>query len=57
MANANQSKQDLLDEISDLQDQNDALQSQLDAIADILGPDDDTDDDSYNGGDGDDLGN
>jgi hypothetical protein len=46
MANGSQTKQDLLDEISDLQDENDALQAQLDAIQDVLaGPDDDGMDD------------
>jgi hypothetical protein len=47
MANASQSKQDLLDQIADLQDDNDALQAQLDAIQDVLsGSDDDGDPDS-----------
>lgn len=48
MANGNaQTKQDLLDQIADLQDENDALQSQLDAISDIIcDDDDDTDDDN-----------
>lgn len=36
MANGNQSKADLLDQISNLQDENDALQAQLDAIQDVL---------------------
>jgi hypothetical protein len=44
MANGSQTKQDLLDQIADLQDENDALQSQLDAIADIIGPDEDDSD-------------
>lgn len=45
MANG-QTKQDLLNEIADLQDENDFLQSQIDAIGDVLaGPDDDGDDD------------
>jgi hypothetical protein len=46
MANGNgQTKQDLLDQISDLQDENDALSAQLDAIQDVLsGVDDDGDD-------------
>jgi len=38
-------RQDLLDQISDLQDENDSLQDQLDAISDILGEDGDGDDD------------
>ena len=37
-------RQDLLDQISDLQDENDSLQDQLDAISDILGGDGDDDD-------------
>ena len=37
-------KQDLLDEIDDLQQENQALQDQLDAIADIVSPPDDEDD-------------
>lgn len=48
MANGNQSKQDLLDQIADLQEENDALHAQLDAIQDVLSGvdgDDDTDDD------------
>jgi hypothetical protein len=49
MANG-QSKQDLLDQLSDLQDENDALQDQLDAISDIIsGIDDDGDDDDGSG--------
>jgi hypothetical protein len=43
MANG-QTKQELLDQIADLQDDNSALQNQLDAISNILGGDDDTDD-------------
>jgi len=51
MANG-QSKEDLQNEIQDLQGENDYLQSQLDAISDVLaGPDDDGSDD-----DGDDQG-
>ena len=46
------SKEDLLDQISDLQDENDFLQSQLDAISDVLaGPDDDGDDADDDDGD------
>jgi hypothetical protein len=46
MANGSQTQQDLLDQISDLQDENDSLQAQLDAIADVLsGLDDDEDGD------------
>jgi hypothetical protein len=50
MANG-QSKQDLLDQIADLQDENDALQSQIDAISDILdgGDEDDDGDDGDQG--------
>jgi hypothetical protein len=39
-------RQDLLDQIADLQDENDALCAQLDAISDVLDQgDEDTDDD------------
>ena len=41
----NRTRQDLLDQIGDLQDENDSLQSQLDAISDILDVDDDDGDD------------
>jgi hypothetical protein len=50
MANG-ETKQDLMDQIADLQDENDFLQSQLDAISDVLaepadgGDDDDAADD------------
>ena len=54
------SKKDLQDQIADLQDENQQLQDQLDAVADIVSPDD-SDDDSDNGdddnGDDDDNGN
>jgi hypothetical protein len=42
--NNGKTKQDLLDEIADLQDENDALQSQLDAVLDIVAPEDEDDD-------------
>jgi hypothetical protein len=46
MANGNgRTKQDLLDEISDLQAENQDLQDQLDAIVDIVAPPDEEDDD------------
>ena|SRR5215472_2844327 len=47
MANGGQTRQGLLDQIADLQDENDYLQSQLDAISDVLdqGNEDDDDDD------------
>jgi hypothetical protein len=38
-------RQDLLDQIAGLQDENDSLRSQLDAISDILDQDQDGDDD------------
>ena len=46
-------KQELQDQIADLQDENQQLQDQLDAITDIVSPDDDDsiDDDSANGDD------
>lgn len=47
MANGNvdpRTKSDLLDEISELQEENADLQDQLNAIADIIGPDDTGDD-------------
>jgi len=45
MADANQSRQDLLDQIADLQDENDGLCAQLDAIQDVLSGVDDDDGD------------
>ena len=48
MANGGQTKQDLLDQIDELQQENQDLQDQLDAICDIVAPapeDEDTDDD------------
>ena len=59
MANGNPSKQDLLDQVADLQDENDALQAQLDAIQDVLSGadgDDDGADDAGDDGDDDDDG-
>lgn len=47
-------KQDLQDQIADLQDENQQLQDQLDAIADIVTPDDSGDDDDRDDDDGDD---
>ena len=49
MSNNGPSKQDLMDQIADLQDENNMLQSQLDAISDIL--DGGGDDNSDGGGD------
>ena len=50
MPNGTPSKADLMDQIQDLQDENDALQSQLDAISDVLdGGGDDSDDDDDGG--------
>jgi hypothetical protein len=51
MANGNgRTKQDLVGEIADLRDENQALQDQLDAISDILaGPEDEDDDDQDDG--------
>lgn len=54
MANGGPTKQDLLDQIDDLQQENQDLQDQLDAIADIVLPPDDGDDDDDDGGDNDD---
>ena len=46
VANGNgRTKQDLLDEIDELQQENADLQDQLDAVADIVAPPDDTGDD------------
>jgi hypothetical protein len=46
MANGNgRTKQDLLDQIDDLTQENQDLQDQLDAIADIVAPSDEEDDD------------
>ena len=50
MANGGQTKQDLLDQIDELQQENQDLQDQLDAISDIVsaadqGGDDDSDHD------------
>jgi hypothetical protein len=52
MPNGSQTKQDLLDQIDDLTQQNQDLQDALDAVADIVSGDDGDDDD--NGGDDDD---
>jgi hypothetical protein len=47
-------KQDLLDEVDDLQHENQDLQDQLDAIQDILTPADEEEDDDGDGDDDDD---
>jgi hypothetical protein len=47
-----QSKQDLLNEIADLQDENDYLQAEPEAISDVLAGSDDDRDDDNNDGDG-----
>ena len=50
-------KQELLDQIADLEEENQQLQDQLDAVADIVSPSDEddgaTDDDNGDGGDDD----
>jgi hypothetical protein len=45
-SNCMPSKQELLDQIADLQDENQSLSDQLDAISDIVSPDDGSDDDT-----------
>lgn len=55
MANGEPTRQDLLDQIADLKDENDFLQSQLDSIADVLdqgGEEDDEDEDDDDDDDG-----
>lgn len=45
-------KQELLDQMADLEDENQQLQDQLDAVADIVSPDDGSGDDDDNGDNG-----
>jgi hypothetical protein len=45
-------KQELLDQIAAVEDENQQLQDQLDAVADIVSPDDGNGDDDNNGDDG-----